>query len=260
VRKVVAYGCKNAVNNLVWWYVYQPVEIYSGADMKQFLVVGGTKGIGLATTQALVKQGHKVFVWARNPVSLLGAEVIVNDVTGHLNLGGLPDALDGVVYCPGSINLRPFHRLNPDDFARDWQLNVMGAIATLQAVMPKLKATEQASVVLFSTVAVSLGMPFHASIASAKGAVEGLTKSLAAEWAPKIRVNAIAPSLTQTPLAEKLLSNNEKIEAAAKRHPLQAIGSPENLAAMVTFLLGDESRWITGQVMHVDGGLSSVKL
>lgn len=228
--------------------------------MKQFLVVGGTKGIGLATTQALVKQGHKVYVWARNPINIEGAEVIANDATGDLELGGLPEVLDGVVYCPGSINLKPFHRLSADDFARDWQLNVMGAVATLQAVMPRLKASEHASVVLFSTVAVSLGMPFHASIASAKGAVEGLTKSLAAEWAPKIRVNAIAPSLTQTPLAEKLLANDEKIEAAAKRHPLQTIGSPENVAAMVAFLLGDDSKWITGQVMHVDGGLSSVKL
>lgn len=228
--------------------------------MKQFLIIGGTKGIGLATTQALVQQGHKVCVWARIPITIEGAQVIANDVTGELDLSHLPDVLDGIVYCPGSINLKPFHRLSADDFARDWQLNVMGAVTALQAVMPRLKAAEQASVVLFSTVAVALGMPFHASIASAKGAIEGLTKSLAAEWAPKIRVNAIAPSLTQTPLAEKLLSSSEKIDAAAKRHPLQAIGSPETVAAMVTFLLGDESKWITGQVMHVDGGLSSVKL
>jgi NAD(P)-dependent dehydrogenase (short-subunit alcohol dehydrogenase family) len=228
--------------------------------MKQFLIIGGTKGIGLATTQALVQQGHKVYVWARIPMAIEGAQVIANDVTGELDLSHLPDVLDGVVYCPGSINLKPFHRLSADDFARDWQLNVMGAVTALQAVMPRLTAAEHASVVLFSTVAVALGMPFHASIASAKGAIEGLTKSLAAEWAPKIRVNAIAPSITQTPLAEKLLSSSEKIDAAAKRHPLQAIGSPENVAAMVTFLLGDESKWITGQVMHVDGGLSSVKL
>ncbi len=228
--------------------------------MKQFLIVGGTKGIGLATTQALLKEGHKVYVWARTQSDIGGAQVIVNDVTGELDLSNLPEVLDGVVYCPGTINLKPFHRLTQDDFARDWQVNVMGAVATLQAVMPRLKSAERASVVLFSTVAVALGMPFHASIASAKGAIEGLTKSLAAEWAPKIRVNAIAPSLTQTSLAEKLLSSDEKIDAASKRHPLQRIGSPKDIAALVVFLLGDDASFITGQVMHTDGGVSSVKL
>jgi 3-oxoacyl-[acyl-carrier protein] reductase len=199
-------------------------------------------------------------VWARTPTSVEGAKMSANDVTGALDLSHLPEVLDGVVYCPGTINLKPFHRLTQADFAHDWLVNVMGAVATLQAVMPKLKNAERASVVLFSTVAVGLGMPFHASIASAKGAVEGLTKSLAAEWAPKIRVNAIAPSLTQTSLVEKLLASEEKIEAAGKRHPLQKIGSPEEIAALVTFLLGDDSTWITGQILHVDGGLSSVKL
>lgn len=228
--------------------------------MKRFLIVGGTQGIGLATTQALLKQGHKVQVWARTPTPIEGAQVIANDATGALDLSHLPEVLDGVVYCPGTINLKPFHRLTPDDFTRDWQVNVMGAVATLQAVMPRLKNAERASVVLFSTVAVAVGMPFHASIASAKGAIEGLTKSLAAEWAPKIRVNAIAPSLTQTPLAEKLLSNNEKMDAAAKRHPLQKIGAPEEIAALAVFLLGDNASFITGQVIHVDGGLSSVKV
>ena len=228
--------------------------------MKQFLIVGGTKGIGLATTLALLGQGHNVYVWARTQSHIEGAQIITNDVTGELDLSNLPEVLHGIVYCPGTINLKPFHRLTPSDFAYDWQVNVMGAIATLQAVMPRLKNAERASVVLFSTVAVALGMPFHASIASAKGAIEGLAKSLAAEWAPKIRVNAIAPSLTQTALAEKLLPNAEKIDAASKKHPLQKIGSPQEIAALATFLLGDEASFITGQVMHVDGGLSSVKL
>ncbi len=227
--------------------------------MKQFLVVGGTSGIGLALVRALVAQGHGVHVWARTPTHIDGAQVVANDAVASLNVNSLPEQLDGFVYCPGSINLKPFHRLSADDFAHDWQVNVMGAVNCLQAVLPKLKKAEQASVVLFSTVAVGVGMPFHASIASAKGAVEGLTRSLAAEWAPKIRVNAVAPSLTKTPLAEKLLATEEKVEAAAKRHPLQQVGSPEDIAAMATFLLSDESRWITGQVFHVDGGLSSVK-
>lgn len=227
--------------------------------MKQFLVVGGTSGIGLAVTLGLINQGHGVHVWARTPTQIQGAEVYENDATASLDVSSLPERLDGVVYCPGSINLKPFHRLAAEDFAHDWQVNVMGAVNCLQAVLPHLKKAERASVVLFSTVAVGVGMPFHASIASAKGAVEGLTRSLAAEWAPKIRVNAIAPSLTQTPLAQKLLATEEKVEAAAKRHPLQRIGSPEDLAAMVSFLLGDESKWMTGQILHIDGGLSSVK-
>lgn len=227
--------------------------------MKQFLVVGGTSGIGLVVTLGLINQGHGVHVWARTPTQIQGAAVCENDAIASLDVSSLPERLDGVVYCPGSINLKPFHRLTAEDFAHDWQVNVMGAVNCLQAVLPHLKKAERASVVLFSTVAVGVGMPFHASIASAKGAVEGLTRSLAAEWAPKIRVNAIAPSLTQTPLAQKLLATEEKVEAAAKRHPLQQIGSPEDLAAMVSFLLGDESKWMTGQILHIDGGLSSVK-
>ncbi len=228
--------------------------------MKQFLVVGGTSGIGLAVTQALVRQGQYVQVWARNFEEIEGAQMVVNDAEGELDLSLLPDALDGVVYCPGSINLKPFHRLTSEDFARDWQINFMGAVNCLQAVLPRLKKVELASVVLFSTVAVGVGIPFHASIAGAKGAIEGLTRSLAAEWAPKIRVNAIAPSLTQTPLAAKLLSSEEKIEAAAKRHPLQTIGAAGDIAALTAFLLGDDARWITGQVLHADGGMSSVKI
>lgn len=228
--------------------------------MKQYLVVGGTSGIGLAVVKLLIKRGHGVHVWARHPFHIDGAVVTVNDATKRLNLESLPEVIDGLVYCPGSINFKPFNRLTTEDFQRDWSVNLLGAVNSLQSVLPNLKKSERASVVLFSTVAVSLGMPFHASIASAKGAIEGLTKSLAAEWAPDIRVNAIAPSLTQTPLTEKLLATDEKMDAAAKRHPLQKFGLPEDIASMVCLLLSDESQWITGQVIHMDGGLSAVKV
>jgi 3-oxoacyl-[acyl-carrier protein] reductase len=170
-------------------------------------------------------------------------------------LTDLPEVIHGVVYCPGSINLRPFNRLTAQDFLNDFQQNVLGAIAVIQYLLPRLKKADGASIVLFSTVAVKIGMPFHASIAAAKGAVEGLAKSLAAELATsKIRVNVIAPSLTDTPLASALLSSDEKREAAAKRHPLNSIGSADEIGQLVAFLIQDNSRWITGQVIGVDGG------
>ena len=136
----------------------------------------------------------------------------------------------------------------------------MGAVKIIQQLLPALKKAEAPSVVFFSTVAVQTGMPFHASIAAAKGAVEGLARSLAAELAPKIRVNCIAPSLVQTSLAEKLVNTPEKIEAGGKRHALQRIGQPNDIAAMAEFLLSDKAGWITGQVLHIDGGMSTLKI
>lgn len=229
--------------------------------MSNYLIVGGTKGIGLALTQKLVGDGHTVVVWARTATDVAGAKVFACDLTSDVpDISTLPEHLDGVVYCPGSINLKPFARLSPDDFLQDYQVNLLGAVKTLHATQALLKKSSQASVILFSTVAVTTGMPFHASVASSKGAVEGLVKSLAAEWAPGIRVNAIAPSLTATPLAEKLISSPEKREAAGKRHPLQKIGEPEDIAAMAAFLLSPAAGWMTGQVLHVDGGMSAIKL
>jgi 3-oxoacyl-[acyl-carrier protein] reductase len=227
--------------------------------MKNILIVGGTKGIGLAITQQLLTEQVAPIVWARSSVDIVGAKVIVNDVTSaQIDLVDLPDVLDGVVYCPGSITLKPFARLSADDFMNDWQLNFFGAVKVLQLVQQRLKKSPAPSVVLFSSVAAGLGMPYHASIASAKAAVEGLTKSLAAEWAPHIRVNAIAPSLTNTPLAEKFFSSDEKIEAASKKNPLQKLGKPEDLAALACFLLSEKASWITGQVMQVDGGMANI--
>jgi NAD(P)-dependent dehydrogenase (short-subunit alcohol dehydrogenase family) len=155
--------------------------------------------------------------------------------------------------------LKPFHRLTAEDFLNDFRVNCLGAVAALRSALPALKTAESASVVMFSTIAVAQGLSFHASIAAAKGAVEGLTLSLAAEFAPKIRVNAIAPSLTDTPLAGNLLNSDVKKEASAKRHPLQQVGDPEDVAQLVAFLLSDASRFFTGQILRPDGGLSSVR-
>lgn len=227
---------------------------------KHIAIIGGTSGIGRATVAQLQADGHTVYAACRSPEKLADLGIVAQSfdaaAPGPLTW---PERLDGFVYFPGSISLKPFHRLTAEDFQRDLQVNLFGAIAALQSALPALKASGNASVVLFSTVAVAQGMPMHASISAAKGAVEGLAKSLAAEWAPFIRVNVIAPSLTDTPLAGALLNSDLKKEAAAKRHPLQQVGRAEDMAMLVAHLLSGHARFMTGQILHVDGGLSSVR-
>lgn len=228
-------------------------------------MVGGSAGIGLEVTRRLIERGHHVTVISRQRDELPDLDSlrhIALDVTREdIPPTSLPDRLDGLVYTPGTINLKPFQRLSQEDFESDFRVNVLGAVRSLQACLKPLKrANHGGSVVLFSTVAVRQGMPFHASVASAKGAVEGLTRSLAAELAPSVRVNAIAPSLTDTRLAAQLLSSEDKREASAARHPLRRVGTPSDIAAMALFLLEDSGAWITGQVLGVDGGLSALKL
>lgn len=227
---------------------------------RTILLIGGNSGIGLATARVLLEQGDSLVAAARTPGPLeeLGIPVQPFDAREPGPLV-LPPVLDGFIYFPGSITLKPFHRLTAEDFLNDYRINCLGAVASLQAALPSLKAAPSASVVMFSTVAVAQGMPFHASIAAAKGAVEGLVVSLSAELAPKIRVNAIAPSLTDTPLAGSLLNTDAKKEASAKRHPLQQVGDPDDVAKLAAFLLSDASRFFTGQILRPDGGLSSVR-
>jgi NAD(P)-dependent dehydrogenase (short-subunit alcohol dehydrogenase family) len=228
---------------------------------KNILLIGGNSGIGLAAAQLLHASGHSLIAAARHagPLAEMGIPVQPFDAAAP-TLNDLPPVLDGLVYFPGSITLKPFHRVTAEDFLHDFQTNCLGAAAAIQAALPSLKAAPSASIVLFSTIAVAQGMAFHASIAAAKGAVEGLTRSLAAELAPKIRVNAIAPSLTDTPLANTLLNSEPKREAAAKRHPLQQVGRAEDVAKLTAFLLSDDSAFITGQILRPDGGLSSVRV
>ena len=231
---------------------------------KNILVIGATSGVGKALTEKLTLAGANVFAMSRNEtgthpgvVDHASLDIVDEEFPTEI----LPDDLHGLVYCPGSIVLKPFRSLTEEQFRADYEINVLGAVKAIKAALRPLKKSEgAASVVLFSSVAVQQGMPFHASIAAAKGALEGLTRSLAAELTPSIRVNCIAPSLTNTPLAEKILSSPERIEASNQRHPMKRIGTASDIANAAYFLLGDESSWMTGQILGLDGGLSSLRV
>lgn len=228
---------------------------------KNILIVGGTSGIGKNLVDSLDWNTWNIYSASRNGDSLAGSEIthIPLDVTQPLPaLDALPETLHGFVYCPGSINLRPVKMLKEEAFRKDMELNFFGLVRVFKAIFPKLQ--EGSSLVFFSTIAVGTGMPFHSSIASAKGAIEGFARSLAAEFAPKFRVNVIAPSLVDTPLATRLLNNEQKREKMAERHPLKRTGKAEDISQMAAFLLSEQSSWITGQVLGVDGGLSTLNL
>ncbi len=231
--------------------------------MANILIIGGSSGIGEQLTLQLATAGNNVYASYNTKILTSTTKNLtyfkLNVLDEDVDLSFLPNEIHGLVYCPGSINLKPFDRIKPADFELDYQLQVIGVIKIIQQVLPKMKISLNASIILFSTVAVQTGLPFHTQVAASKGAIEGLTKALAAEFAPKIRVNTIAPSLTNTPLTNSLINSEQKMDANAQRHPLKRIGTAADIANMAEYLLSEKASWITGQIFHVDGGISAIK-
>jgi NAD(P)-dependent dehydrogenase (short-subunit alcohol dehydrogenase family) len=226
--------------------------------MSRTVIIGGSKGIGAAVINSLVDQDCVNFSRTEPKTNHARHQHFSFDI----NNDDLPEIenVSSLIYCPGTINLKPFGSLKESDFVNDYQINFLGAVKTIKHFFRSMKKQDNSSIVLFSTVAVSQGMPFHASISSAKGAIEALTRSLAAEFAPKIRVNCIAPTLTNTTLAASILRNEDAIERSNNRHPSKKINSVEDVSSMVNFLISDNAKNITGQIFHIDGGLSTLKI
>lgn len=229
--------------------------------MKNILLIGGSYGIGHDIATQL-KDTHNIHIASRSKDNIPSGVThhTFNVLEDDISTLDLPEKIDGLVFCPGSINLKPFKRLSREAFEKDLQINFLSLVDVVHGVHDKLKQSEQASLVFFSTVAVKVGMPFHTSVAAAKGAIEGYAKALAAEYAPSFRVNVIAPSLTDTPLANRLLSNDAKKEHMGERHPLKRVGTASDIANIACFLLSDDSSWMTGQIVGVDGGMSTLNV
>jgi NAD(P)-dependent dehydrogenase (short-subunit alcohol dehydrogenase family) len=231
------------------------------SSSQTYLFCGASSKIAERLAAQLIQEGNKVIGISTKEQNFENySEFHKVDAYQAGQLPQISDSINGIVYFPGTINLKPFARISENDFLNDYHINTLGAVNSIQKYLPNLKDSEGASIVLLSTVAVSIGMPFHSSIAMAKGAIEGLTRSLAAELAPSIRVNAVAPSLTNTPLGERFINTPEKLEASEKRNPLKKIGQAQDIANSIQFLLSDKSSWVTGQILHVDGGMNSLKL
>lgn len=227
--------------------------------MKTIIIVGGSKGIGKAIVENIIDT-HKVINISRTSPALSHPNLT------HYECDVVSDELpniasaDGLVYCPGSINLKPISRLSLNDFKEDFEINILGAVKAIQKYLHLLKNGNNPSILLFSTVAAKLGMPYHASIATSKSGIEGLVKSLGAELAPDIRVNAIAPTITDTDLASKLLRNEKMVENITERHPLKRFLNPKEVADMAEFLLSDKAAAFSGQIFEMDCGIVSFKI
>lgn len=227
--------------------------------MKTIVIIGGSKGIGNAIINTLI-DSHKIINISRSPADINHANLKQHSC--DILTDNLPDieTIDGLIYCPGSINLKPFTRLSLDEFREDFEINVLGAVKSIKKYIDVLKKADKPSILLFSTVASKLGMPYHASIATAKSGVEGLVKSLGAEFVPTIRINAIAPTVTNTQLASKLLRNDKMVESITERHPLKKILNPQEVAEMAVFLMSDKASSISGQIFEMDCGIVSFKI
>lgn len=227
--------------------------------MKTIVIIGGSKGIGKAISQLELTKNRVINISRSKPENLhqnlthYKCDILTDDLPDL-------DIVDTLIFCPGSINLKPFNRLMLEDFKKDYEINFLGAVKSIQKYLPLLKESTQPSILLFSTVASKLGMPFHASIASAKSAVEGLVKSLAAEFAPTIRINAIAPTVTDTELASKLLRNDRMKEQMTERHPLKKYLKPEEIADMASFLISEKAGSMSGQIIQMDCGITTFKI
>ncbi len=226
---------------------------------KTYIFAGASSAIAVATAKLLQLKGHKVIGISTKTEVLNYNQFYQVENYGFDKFPAIDDAIDGLVYFAGTINLKPFHRITAAEFKNDYDINALGAVAFTQAYLTHIKKAPTASIVFISSVAASVGLPFHSSIAMAKASIEGLTKALAAELAPNIRVNCVAPSLVNTPLGNKFINTPEKLEAMQKRNPLHKVGQADDVAAIIAFLLSSDSGWITAQTIAVDGGMNLIK-
>ena len=228
--------------------------------MKNIVVIGGSKGIGKEIVNSQLEKGNKCYNFSRTESGFDKQNLI--EVKVDILSDDLPEIenIDSVIYCPGSINLKPILQLKEEDFINDFNINVLGAIKTVKTYLNNLKKGDDPSLIFFSTVAVGQGMPFHSSVSVAKAGIEGLTKSLAAELAPTVRVNCIAPTITRTDMAQRILRNEKIEENIANKHPLKKICEAKDISVMADFLISTNAKNITGQIMRVDGGMSTLKI